>query len=129
MEERELTCIICPKGCSLKVSFREGKGYFVEGNSCRRGREYGEKECTNPTRTVTSTIPVKNGRIPRVPVKTAGEIPKALIPSCMEAIHGFSAEAPIKIGEVLMKNIAGTGVDLVATREIVRRVPNEEVPA
>jgi CxxC motif-containing protein len=129
MEERELTCIICPKGCSLKVSIQEGKVSSVEGNSCKRGREYGEKECTNPTRTVTSTIPVKNGRISRVPVKTAGEIPKESIFACMDAIRGLSVEAPVKIGEVVMKNVAGTGVDLVAAREIERIVPKEEVSA
>lgn len=85
MEKRELTCIGCPLGCALTVSLEAGKVLSVEGYTCKRGHDYGEKECTNPMRTVTSSVPVKNGVIPMVSVKTAADIPKGKILECMEA--------------------------------------------
>ena len=93
MEKRELTCIGCPLGCTLTVSLNAGKVFSVEGYTCKRGRDYGEKECTNPMRTVTSSVPVKNGVIPMVSVKTASDIPRGKILECMEAIHTAAVQA------------------------------------
>ena len=84
MEKRELTCIGCPLGCALTVSLNAGKVISVEGYTCKRGHDYGEKECTNPMRTVTSSVPVKNGVTPMVSVKTAADIPKGKILECMD---------------------------------------------
>ena len=80
-------------------------------------RDYGEKECTNPMRTVTSSVPVKNGAIPMVSVKTAADIPKGKILECMEAIHTATAQAPVHLGDIILTNIAGTGVLLDACRK------------
>ena len=118
MEKRELTCIGCPMGCALTVSLEEGKVVSVEGYTCKRGRDYGEKECTNPMRTVTSSVPVKGGTIPMVSVKTAADIPKGKIQECMETIHRTYVQAPVEMGEILVSNIAGTGVDLIATKQV-----------
>ena len=83
MEKRELTCIGCPMGCALTVSLEGGKVVSVEGYTCKRCRDYGEKECTNPMRTVTSSVPVKDGLIAMVSVRTASDIPKDKIQECM----------------------------------------------
>ena len=121
MEKRELTCIGCPLGCTLTVGLNAGKVFSVEGYTCKRGRDYGEKECTNPMRTVTSSVPVKNGVIPMVSVKTASDIPRGKILECMEAIHTAAVQAPVHLGDVILTNIADTGVNLIATKAVGRR--------
>lgn len=121
MEKRELTCIGCPMGCALTVSLEAGKVVSVEGYTCKRGRDYGEKECTNPMRTVTSSVPVTGGAIAMVSVKTASDIPKGKIQECMEAIHTATAQAPVHLGDVILTNIADTGVNLIATKVVGRR--------
>ena len=117
METRELTCISCPLGCALTVSI-DGDNITVKGNTCPRGEIYGKKEVTDPTRTVTSTIPVSGGDIARVPVRTASDIPKGKIFEVMKEIHEAHAAAPVSIGDVVVENAAGTGVNVVATRDV-----------
>lgn len=112
---KEMTCICCPLGCSLEVTQENGQ-VTVTGNTCPRGAQYGEKELTNPTRTVTSTVRIMGVQNAVVSVKTASDIPKAKIMACMEALKGVEAEAPVHIGDVVLENVAGTGVDMVATR-------------
>ncbi|MDO5134727.1 MAG: DUF1667 domain-containing protein [Eubacteriales bacterium] len=120
MEIKNLTCIGCPMGCSLKVTMGL-ENIFVEGNICPRGDAYARKEVTNPTRVVTSTVRVTGSRTgaAAVPCKTAGDIPKDRIFAVMEDIAGVSVLAPVHIGEVVKANVAGTGVDMIATKEIV----------
>lgn len=114
--ERELICISCPKGCHLKV---DEEKLTVSGNSCPKGAEYGVNEVTNPVRIVTSTVKVNSGEVPVVPVKTEKAIPKGLIMKCMEEINKASISAPVKIGEVIIKNVLETGVDVVATKNVL----------
>ena len=117
MEERNLTCIGCPLGCALKVTI-DGENVTVTGNTCKRGADYGAKEVTHPMRIVTSTVCVKNGTIPMVSVKTAQDIPKGKIFDCVEALRDVCVEAPVQIGDVILENAAGTGVDIVATGNV-----------
>lgn len=117
MEERELICICCPLGCPLTVQIEEEK-ITVTGNSCKRGEEYGKKEVKNPTRTVTSTIRVNGGELPMVPVKTKKDIPKDKIIVCMEEIRKTWVAAPVSLGDVIIKDCAGTGVSVIATRMV-----------
>ena len=117
-KKTELTCIRCPIGYMLTVTENQDGTIGVTGNTCSRGEEYGKKETKDPTRTVTSTMKVKNGIRPVVPVKTKGDIPKGKIADCMEALKRAEAEAPVRIGDILLKNVAGTGVDIVATKSI-----------
>ena len=117
-EERRLTCIICPKGCSLRVRLEAGRVTLVEGNHCKRGAQYVEKEVTNPTRTVTTIIPVRGGREKMLSVKTRTDIPKAKVQACMRALKNVTAEAPVQIGNVILADVAETGVDIIATKEI-----------
>ena len=92
----ELTCISCPLGCPLKVETdSSGKVLKVTGNTCKRGEEYGKKEVTNPTRTVTSTVRLLGGTAPVVSVRTQTDIPKEKIFQCMEEIRKAAAEAPV----------------------------------
>lgn len=116
-EQTELICIGCPMGCLMTAVKNDGE-LFVQGNTCPRGAEYAKKELTNPCRMLTSSVPVKNGEAARVSVKTKGEIPKGKIFECMKEIHALFAEAPIEIGDIIYTDIAGTGVDLVATKAV-----------
>lgn len=115
--KKELTCIRCPIGCPLTVDI-DGKIVSVAGNSCPRGKEYGIKEATNPTRMVTGSIAVINGVYPIVSVKTNNDIPKDMIFSVMEEIHKACVVAPIKVGDVIIHNVAETNSDIVATRNV-----------
>ena len=117
-EERRLTCIICPKGCSLRVRLEAGRVTLVEGNHCKRGAQYAEKEVTNPTRTVTTVIPIRGGREKMLSVKTRTDIPKAKVQACVQALKNVTAEAPVQIGDVILSDVAETGVDIIATKEI-----------
>lgn len=120
MKQVELTCICCPVGCSLRVELDGGIILSVSGNTCVRGEEYARQECISPVRVVTASVPVENGNLARVSVKTASPIPKGSIFDVMDAIRSLTAEAPVRIGDVLCENIAGTGVKLVATRSAER---------
>lgn len=117
-ESRKLTCICCPVGCELTVSQKEGGTVTVTGNRCPRGAAYGEKEVTNPTRIVTSTVRAAGGRSQMVPVKTASEIPKEKIMECIRELSGVTITLPIKAGDVVLENVAGTGANIVATRSV-----------
>ena len=113
---KELICIVCPKGCHLKVD--EEHGWAVSGNSCEKGAEYGKIELTNPTRVITSTVEVAGGAHPRCPVKTDRPIPKGLIFEAMKTLDGLVLEAPVALGQVVVKTVCGTGADFVATRSL-----------
>lgn len=118
MSIRDLVCIGCPMGCQLQVKLEGDKVIEVTGNTCKKGAEYGEKECTNPTRIVTSSVYIEDGIIDVVPVKTESDIPKGKIFDCVKELKGIVVKAPINIGDVVVKNIAGTGVNIIATKKI-----------
>ena len=118
METRELICINCPLGCGLVVNMEHGTVIKVEGNTCPKGKEYGEKELTAPARILTSSVRVRGGNLPVVCVKTASDIPKAKVKECAAALKKIEIQAPIAIGDVVVKDICHTGVDLIATRNV-----------
>lgn len=118
MQRREMTCIRCPLGCALTVEAQEDGTVTVTGNTCPRGAEYGRNELTDPRRTVTSTVRLAGGDNRMVSVKTAADIPKDKILACMEALRQVEAAPPIKIGDVILENVADTGVDIVATKNV-----------
>ena len=113
---KELICIVCPKGCHLRVD--EENDYAVTGNGCPRGAEYGKIELTHPTRVVTSTVKCRDAGHPRCPVKTNRAIPKELIFQAVRALDGVELAAPVKVGQVVVKNVCGTGADFVAARDM-----------
>ena len=112
----ELICIVCPKGCHLKVD--EENGYKVTGNGCPRGAAYGEKELVNPTRVITSTVKVDAKTARRVPVKTKGDIPNGKIYAIMEELTKVTAKAPVQVGDVVIPDVLGLGVDIVACKKV-----------
>lgn len=120
MKKSIVTCICCPMGCQLTVSCENATNISVSGNSCARGVSYGQKEMTNPTRTVTTTVKVACGKERMLPVKTASDIPKEKIFDCLEALKNIEVEAPVKIGDVIVQNVTNCGVDIVATNNIAK---------
>ena len=120
MEERRLTCIRCPLGCQVTVTLENGEVTSVKGNTCPRGEEYAKKEVTNPTRIVTSIVRVNDGNLAAVSCKTADDIPKGKIFDILAEIKPLIVDAPVKIGDVLIHDVAGTGVDIVATKNITK---------
>lgn len=118
MEKRDLTCIGCPLGCSITVTMENGEVTEVTGNTCKRGDVYARKEVTNPTRIVTSSVRVNGGSLKMVSCKTKEDIPKGKIFEVSNALASVVVEAPVAIGDVVLANVAGTGVDVVATKNI-----------
>ncbi len=123
MEIRNLTCISCPMGCPITVEMDGDEVVSVTGNTCKRGDVYARKEVTDPTRIVTSTVRVIGGKADMVSVKTKEDIPKGKIFDCVKALKGVEVEAPVKIGDVIVPDVAGTGVDIVATKNVARSLP------
>lgn len=120
-EVRELICIGCPMGCPLTVTMENGEVLSVTGNTCPNGDRYARKEVTDPRRTVTSTVRIKGGVLPVVSVKTATDIPKNKIFDCMKEIDKIVIDAPVKIGDVVIKNVCDTGVDVIVTKNIISK--------
>lgn len=118
---RKLTCIICPIGCTLKVLYDEKEIQSVQGNLCPRGMDHAEKELFNPERTLTTSVRVRNGEMPLASVRSVGPLPKALIRPTVKRIKRMELDAPVEFGQVVLEDVEGTGVDVVATREVKRK--------
>ena len=112
---KELICITCPRGCHLKVD-EERK--IVTGNFCKRGEVYGLNEVINPVRVVTSTVKIEGASINLLPVRTNKPIKKTLIMDVLKKLKTIKVMAPIHVGDVIVENIFGSGVDIIATREL-----------
>ena len=115
-EEGKFICIVCPRGCHLSVD----DNLNVSGNSCPRGEQYAINEVKNPTRTITSTVAIASKELERLPVMTSSPIPKGMIFKVMEEIDKVRAKAPVRIGDVIIPDVLGTGSDIVATRNILK---------
>ncbi len=117
MSVKTITCIGCPMGCRLNVRMESGQVKEVHGAGCGRGAVYARQECVCPMRMVTSLVCVRGRRAP-LSVKTTRPVPKERIFDCLKAIHAAQAVPPVEIGEVIVKDVCGTGVDIVATGKI-----------
>ena len=111
---KELTCIVCPRGCRLTID----DNLNVTGNFCPRGAEYAKNELTNPKRMITSFMRVKNREDTVVSVKTSTSIPKGMIFEVMEEINKVGVNAPTRIGDIAIKDVLGTGADIIITKNI-----------
>lgn len=121
MSERyHYLCIGCPLGCRLEVEAEAEEIVEVRGFACRRGEEFAIQEHTDPRRVVTTTVRVTGGMWPRLPVKTEGVIPKAKVILLCRALHCLTLSAPVKLGEVVLSDALGTGIDVVAARDLPR---------
>ncbi len=119
--ERELVCISCPLGCRLTVSYREENHISVKGNKCPKGYSYAQEEVLAPKRVVTATVRVESATMVRLPVKTSQPLPKEHIPRLLDRTYAMKVTPPMACGDVVLSNIQGTGVDLVATRSVKER--------
>ena len=113
---RNLTCIGCPMGCPLTAEVENGTVVSVSGNTCKRGEDYARKECVAPMRTVTGTVRLTDGRI--LPVRTASDVPKERVFAVAEAFNAAHPAAPLAIGDVVIADVCGTGVDVVAAKNV-----------
>jgi len=115
-DQLSITCISCPMGCPLTVIMDSGKVKNVSGAVCKKGIDYAELECTNPTRMVCSTVTLTGSDLRRMPIKTERAIPKHKIAECVRSLKGVEIKAPVEIGDVVVENICDTGINMVATR-------------
>ena len=113
---KSLICIGCPMGCQLTAELKNGAVVSVSGNTCKRGADYARKECVAPMRTVTSTVRLADGRI--LPVRTAGDVPKERVFAVAAALNTIHPAAPLSLGDVVIADVCGTGVDVIATKNI-----------
>ncbi len=113
---KSFTCIVCPVGCNIKTKVRDGECVDITGYACERGRVYGINECLHPLRTLTTTVFAGEGKM--LPVKTDRPIPKELIFDCMKVINAAVAKPPLRVGSVIIKNICGSGADVVAAKSM-----------
>lgn len=109
-----ITCIVCPMGCRMNVENTDGE-ITITGNTCARGAKYAHQEVTNPMRTLTTLVALRGGDMPLCPVKTRAPIPKSKIGAALAEVKRAIATAPVNIGDVIIPNVARTGVDIVAT--------------
>ena len=114
---RNITCTVCPMGCSLVVSKVDGE-YKVEGNTCKRGAKYGVEEVTNPRRVITTTVKLNGGYLNLLPVKTNDSVPKELMFDIMKLLDRVEVNAPVSVGDVIVKDVLGTGVDVVSAKSM-----------
>ncbi|MBW6463695.1 MAG: DUF1667 domain-containing protein [Firmicutes bacterium] len=120
LKEKEMICILCPLGCKMQVSEKEGEPgeLLMRGQLCKKGKEYAYEEFTNPTRTLTSTVVVHGAVLPRLPVKTSKPIPIKMIFPVVEEIAKVEIKGPVKMGDVIISDVLGSGIDIVATRSL-----------
>lgn len=123
---KTLICIGCPVGCLITVDKNPDGSLRITGNTCKKGEEYARNEMTAPKRTVTSVMRVTGGTGSVVSVKTKQEIPKGKIRECMEEIQKALVKAPVRVGDILIENAAGTGIGIVATSHMAAAGGNEE---
>ena len=116
---QNLTCILCPNGCDLTVETDGNNNVLrVEGNTCPRGAEYAHQELTAPKRNIATSVLVEGGVLPLASVRLTGPIPKEQIFAVDAAIHAVRLTAPVHVGQTVLANVLGLGVDVIATRNV-----------
>ncbi len=117
-ETDKMICITCPKGCTLEVT-REGATVLkVDGSGCKRGAKYVEEELKDPRRMIASTVRIAGGLHPLLPVYTSAPFPKPRIRELLVALRDVEVSAPVQMGEVVLENVLGTGIDMIASKTV-----------
>ncbi len=116
-EDINLICTTCPKGCTLVIS-REGETIVEVSAGCKRGKDYAHQELTDPRRMIATTVKIAGARHPLLPVYTAAPFPKPRITELMQALNGLQVHAPVKAGAVVLQDVLGTGIDILASRDM-----------
>ena len=110
---KTVTCIVCPKGCLIDVKVKDGEIVSIKNYDCKRGLDYAKNEVLDPRRILTTTLKLSDGRV--LPVRTVDPIPKKLLRKAMFELKDVIITPPVKVGDVVAKNVVGTKVDLIAT--------------
>lgn len=114
MTETTYTCIVCPRGCRITVT----DDLVVSGQGCRRGHDYALAEHTHPMRTLTTTVAVTGSPLRRLAVQSTAPIPRELLRNCLTRVNAVQVTAPVRMGDVIVRDVCGTGVDVVAARDV-----------
>ena len=117
-ENTKIICITCPKGCRLSVTHDGETVLSVAGNTCKRGAEYVKSELSDPRRMVATTVRIKSGIHPLLPVYTEKPFPKPLIFELLKQLSSVELIAPVRMGDVVLKNASNTGINVVASRDL-----------
>ena len=116
---RVIRCIVCPTGCEIQVKKTQADKILFEGYTCERGLEYSKQEFYEPKRILTTTLRVENGFLPLVPVRTDNPMLKDKLDEALIEIAKTQVKAPIKMGDILIKNILGLDVNIIASRDLI----------
>ena len=116
--KRTFTCIVCPNGCTIEAEYEGTDVLSVTGNTCPKGKDYVIQELTDPRRTISSSVRLRNGELPLASVRLSAPVPKARIFDVMEAINQVELEAPVSIGQVAIPDVLGLGSDVIVTRNV-----------
>lgn len=118
INEKDFVCVICPNSCRLTVWKDTDGEVHVSGNQCNRGEDYGVKEYTHPERMLITTMRIEGAKLPVIPVRSTKAIPKEHLLAAVKIVNEEVCEAPVKMGQVLITNILGTGIDVVSSRDM-----------
>jgi len=116
--KKEMVCVVCPVSCRMNVEMNTAGDIFVSGNKCKRGIVYAEKELTNPTRKVSTTVRIDQAVHYRLPVKSDVEVPKALVMDIVKALDAVLVTSPVRVGDIVAKNVLDSGINFIATRSM-----------
>jgi len=116
MKTTKVTCVICPKGCEIEVDTEGKEVISVRGNACPRGEKYASAEVVCPERILTSTVAIFGSENPRLPVRSEKPVPKSSLFRCMNEIRSIEVKSPVKMGDIIINNVAGTGINIVAAK-------------
>lgn len=117
-DKKQLICITCPMGCRLDVTVKDGKVLAVEGQACKRGVSYAQDEITDPRRVITTTVRVHDGRHALLPVYTERPFPKGQIFDLLRELRAVTVKAPVRAGQVILSDALGTGIRVLASRDM-----------
>ena len=118
-ELRDFICVTCPVGCKIEAQVQDGQLVEVVGNACKRGVAFVQEELTAPKRTLTTTVRVRRGRLPLVPVRSVSPLPKDQLLPVAAALRLVVLDAPVHEGQLVLADALGTGVDIRATRDLL----------
>ena len=126
-ENKHFTCVICPIGCEIDVQLEDGNVVSTEGNKCAKSEEFVLQELKEPMRILTTTIRIRGAKWAMLPVRTDEPIPKRLLFRVIKELANIEMQAPVKVSDVIIGDIAGTGANIVATRNMKREKKGKSV--
>ena len=120
VEKRHFTCVTCPVGCEIDVELRDGEVLSITGNRCAKGKDFVLQEMEEPMRVLTTTVPIEGAKWAMLPVRTDKSIPRRLFFEVMDEVAGVALQAPVEVSDVIIEDVAGTGANIIATRNMKR---------